>query len=94
MENMINLVPANMLGVVVALYIIGLVLKGTSKVSDNIIPVVLMPLGVIFSICLTVIGSTITVQAVTNGIIQGIICAGVSVYCNQLIKQMIEKKDA
>lgn len=94
MDNIINLVPTELIGVVVALYFIGLMLKQTTKVSDNIIPLILTVIGIVLSVCITVIGKSITVQAIANAIIQGIICTGISVYCNQLIKQMIEKKDA
>lgn len=87
MDNIINLVPTELIGVVVALYFIGLMLKQTTKVSDNIIPLILTVIGIVLSVCITVIGKSITVQAIANAIIQGIICTGISVYCNQLIKQ-------
>lgn len=74
-ENALILIPV--------LYIIGLILKGTEKIKDNYIPIILLPLGIIASVA--VLG--LNAQA----IIQGILVTGVTVYGDQLIKQ--RKKD-
>ena len=71
-ENAIILVPV--------LYIIGNILKGTELIKDKYIPILLMPVGIAFSIA--IIG--VNVEAV----IQGILVTGATVYSNQLIKQL------
>jgi hypothetical protein len=74
-EGTVILVPA--------LYILGMVLKGTEKVSDKLIPVVLLPIGVMASCALS--GASI------SSVIQGVLVVGTAVYTNQLVKQI--KKD-
>lgn len=74
-ENALILIPA--------LYVIGLIVKGTEKISDNYIPVILLIFGITGAIAL--LGFNI------NSIIQGILVTGVTVYTNQLIKQANKK---
>ena len=71
-ENAIILVPV--------LYIIGNILKGTELIKDKYIPILLMPVGIAFSIA--IIGVNI------EAVIQGILVTGATVYSNQLIKQL------
>ena len=71
-ENAIILVPV--------LYIIGAILKNTELIKDKYIPILLIPVGIAFSIA--IIG--VNVEA----IIQGILVTGVTVYSNQLVKQL------
>jgi K+ transporter len=77
----INYVTENALVIIPVLYIIGNILKGTSKVSDKFIPVILLPIGIIFSIGVM---KSISVDAV----IQGVLVTGVTVYSNQIFKQI------
>lgn len=69
---------------VVMLYVLGMMLKDTKKVKDNYIPIILgavsIPIGIMF--CWS---------NIIDGIIQGIMCAGMAVYGNQIYKQL-EKK--
>ena len=71
-ENAIILVPV--------LYIVGAILKSTELIKDKYIPILLMPIGIAFSIA--IIG--VNVEA----IIQGILVTGATEYSNQLIKQL------
>jgi len=81
--DFIKYITENALILIPALYVLGLILKGTEKISDKYIPVILLPVGIIASIALT----GLNVQAV----IQGVLVVGAAVYTNQLIKQV--KKD-
>lgn len=81
--DFIKYITENALVLIPVLYILGLILKGTKKVSDNYIPILLLPIGIIASI--SILG--LNAQA----IIQGILVTGVTVYGDQLIKQ--SKKD-
>lgn len=71
-ENALILVPA--------LYVIGLILKGTEKIGDKYIPVILLVFGIAGAVAL--LGFNI------NSLIQGILVTGASVYTNQLLKQV------
>lgn len=84
MNDLVKFVPEQLLIVVAALYVIGIFLKNTSMVPDWIIPWALLVVGIIGAIGI----QGLTVLAV----IEGIICAGVAVLTNQLIKQTTEKK--
>lgn len=70
---------------VIILYVIGMMLKDTKKIKDNYIPIILgivsIPIGIMF--CWS---------DVVDGIVQGIMCAGMAVYGNQIYKQL-EKKN-
>lgn len=61
------------------LYLIGMVLKSTPKVSDWLIPYILGGLGII--------GAFLLLGVNIQSVIQGILAAGASVYVNQAIKQ-------
>jgi hypothetical protein len=80
----VKFITENALILVPALYVLGLILKGTEKIADKYIPVILLPIGILGSVAL----AGLTVQAV----IQGILVTGASVYTNQLIKQ-IQKQE-
>lgn len=71
-ENALILVPA--------LYVLGMVLKGTEKIPDKYIPIVLLPIGVIASV--SMLGYTV------QAIVQGVLVVGTAVYANQLVKQI------
>ncbi|MDU1279232.1 MAG: phage holin family protein [Clostridium sp.] len=71
-ENALILVPA--------LYVIGLILKGTEKIGDKYIPVILLMFGIVGAVAL--LGFNI------NAVIQGILVTGAAVYTNQLLKQV------
>lgn len=76
----INYITENALILIPVIYIIGMILKGTERIKDKYIPVILLPIGVVLSMALMGIG--------INAIIQGILVVGVSVYTNQLVKQI------
>ena len=54
-------------------------MKGTSRVSDELIPVILLPIGIVSSVALTGLSM--------ESVIQGVLITGATVYTNQLIKQ-------
>ena len=63
-----------------ALYVIGLIIKGTEKIYNKYIPLILLPIG---------IGGAIAFMGLNpNAIVQGVLITGVTVYGNQLVKQM------
>lgn len=81
--DFVSLITDNALILVPALYILGMIFKGTEKIQDKYIPLILLPIGIAGAIAL--IGFTV------QGFVQGILVVGAAVYANQLVKQI--KKD-
>lgn len=71
LDNAVILIPV--------LYFIGTLLKNTPKVSDWVIPYILVVLGII--------GGLTMVSFDVLGVIQGILVAGTTVLGNQLVVQ-------
>ncbi len=84
MEDLTNFIPHQLLILVVALYVIGTILKKTPKVQDWMIPWILLVIGIIFSVIICGFSAT--------SILQGIICSFGSVGINQLYKQTTSKR--
>lgn len=85
MENMqiTKYLAENMLPLVPFLYVIGMILKDTERIKDKYIPLILLPIGVLFSLLITGLSP--------DGVIQGVLATGVTVYGNQVIKQLFDK---
>ena len=71
-----------------ALYALGAILKKTEKIKDNYIPLILTGVSLVLA-CLYVLGMDgISAVSIFTAIVQGLICAAMAVYSNQLIKQL------
>lgn len=79
--DLLSFVPEQLMILVVVIYLVGYLLKTTKYVKDNLIPIILVILGMIFSCALQKELSALA-------ILQGIICWGVAVGVNQSLKQM------
>ena len=77
--DIVSYIVEKCLILVPALLVLGSILKGTEKVKDKYIPVILLPIGIAGAIALG--GFTV------DSIIQGILVTGAAVYCNQLFIQ-------
>lgn len=95
MDTFMNYIKPELLILIAVLYFIGIGLKNSTMVKDSRIPLVLGLCGIILAI-LWVLGTS-QVQKYQEGMIaaftaitQGILCAGCSVYANQLVKQAIK----
>lgn len=80
--NLMNLISENLIILVPALYIIGIFLK-KSRVRDELIPWILLFIGIAFS--------TLTSGLRVQSVVQGILIAGVTVLGNQLYVQTFKK---
>ena len=92
MEDLFNsvrdLIAPELLCLVPVLYFIGVGLKKTSYVKDKNIPLVLGIIGILLAAMWSIAsGVTDVLGIIFTSITQGIMCAGVSVYVNQIIKQ-------
>lgn len=79
MQDIMSYVVENAVILIPVLYILGTMLKGTEKIDDKYIPLILLPVGVILAMLL--IGFNV------SAVIQGVLVTGASVYVNQLFKQ-------
>lgn len=61
------------------LLVIGSIIKGTQKINDKYIPIILLPFGIVLAMLMG--GFNV------NGLVQGVLITGTSVYCNQLYVQ-------
>ena len=71
-ENCLILIPV--------LYVIGAILKGIEVIKDKYIPLIILPIGIVLAIAIQGLN--------VNAVIQGILVVGVTVYGNQLFKQI------
>ena len=77
--DIVSYIVENSLVLVPCLLVIGSILKGTEKIKDKYIPVILLPLGIVGSVAIG--GFNV------DSVIQGILVTGAAVYCNQLFVQ-------
>ena len=70
----------NCLILIPVLYVIGAIFKGIEVIKDKYIPLILLPIGIVLAIAIQGLN--------VNAVIQGILVVGVTVYGNQLFKQI------
>ncbi|MEG0133420.1 MAG: phage holin family protein [Clostridium sp.] len=90
MENLLTFIPEHLLVVIVACYVVGVFLKKLEFVKDKYITSILMLFGITFAVLLGIINSEykVALDVVVNGVLQGILCWGVSIGINQTTKQL------
>lgn len=86
-------IKPELLVVAIALYFIAEGLKMTEVIKSKYIPVILGTLGIIISAIYVIATSELNgyqsiLMAIFTAIVQGILVAGISVYVNQIIKQL------
>ncbi len=91
MEYILEFIKPELVVLAVVLYLVGIALK-KSAVKDKFIPLILGIVSVILATLYIVPTSDLSTPqnvalAVFRAITQGVLCAGLSVYVNQLIKQ-------
>jgi hypothetical protein len=78
--DIMNFIPEQLIILVVTLNVLGFACKSIPILNDRYIPIVLLVIGIIFSIFL--VGFNVT------SIMQGILCWGVAIGVNQTYKQI------
>lgn len=96
MEGIREMIRPELLILIPVLYFVGVGLKKSVVVKDRFIPLILGTVGVLMSVLYQMATTALTavpeiLMMVFVGITQGVLCAGCSVYCDQLKKQ--SKKD-
>lgn len=92
MEFLMSYIKPELIIVSIALYFVGIWIKGTASIKDKWIPLILGGLGIVLCtlwvMATTTIGSgQALIMSIFTAIIQGILVAALSTYVNQLIKQ-------
>lgn len=92
MDAIKDMIRPELLVLIPVLYFIGVGLKNAATVSDTKIPIFLGLIGIVLSLLYVmantpILNGTDFLQIVFVGVTQGVLCAGCSVYINQLIKQ-------
>ena len=83
-----DLIAPELLVLVPVLYLIGMGIKKSAFIPDKLIPMLLGICGVVLSaIWIFGNGAENIAAAVFASLTQGVLCAGASVYANQIIKQ-------
>ena len=94
MEVIMNYVKPELIVVAIVLYFVGLALKKTERVSDKYIPVILGVIGIVMAliyvlaVSLPISSAGEVMMAIFTAIVQGVLCAGLSTYTNQILKQL------
>ncbi len=83
--NIEELIIENKLILIPVLIVLGFIIKKIQAIPDKFIPLILLFLGILFSILTE---SVFTLQSVVQSIIQGILVTGAAVLGNQIPKQL------
>lgn len=92
--NILELIQVDLIILIVVVYVLGMFLKKIPKVPDWVIPLVLL----IVAVALTIIYKGIALEeglnyvTIVNGIIYGVLIAGVAVFGNQILKQVSKRE--
>jgi len=88
-ELLKNFIKPELLILIPVLYFIGVAIKNTTLIKDKFIPLTLGLIGIVLSALwiLATEGTENIYMAIFVAITQGFLCAGASVYINQVIKQ-------
>ena len=95
--DMMELIRPEMLTLIPVLYLIGMALKKAEVFENKYIPLGLGLLGALLGAAWLLVfrdAEYNVLQSLLMGAVQGILCAGCSVYANQLYKQLKTEKEA
>lgn len=92
--DIMSFIPSNLLIVIVAIYVVGVFLKKIEMIKDKYITILLMLFGITFAVLLSIINAKykVSLEVIVNGLLQGILCWGVSVGVNQTVKQLVKQE--
>ena len=79
-----NYIVDNCLILIPVLYIVATILKNLEFIKDKYIPLILLPIGIALAIAIKGVD--------VNSVIQGILVTGVTVYGNQIFKQLSKEE--
>lgn len=94
MEVLMNYVKPELVVLAFVLYFIGVWIKKTEAIADKWIPLILCVAGIVLAaiyvvaVSLPFSSSGETLMAIFTAIVQGVLCAALSTFVNQMIKQL------
>ena len=90
LSNIMDFIPQNFVILIISIYVLGIFFKRIEAVKDKWITVILLLFGITFAVLLSIINAEykVALDVIVNGILQGILCWGVSAGVNQTIKQV------
>ena len=92
MNEIVNYIEPELIVLIPVLYFVGIGLKKHRRIKDSYIPLLLGISGVLMS-CLYMFGMKgFSLISLFMAICQGILCAGMSVYSNQIYKQLKNRR--
>jgi H+/gluconate symporter-like permease len=91
-EEILSFIQPEILILIPVLIILGLMLKKTEYIKDWTIPIILGVIGSLFAILILGFENGFVGQVILNGILQGILAAGMAVYVHQLTIQSTRKR--
>lgn len=93
LRDVMTYVEPQLVVLIIVLYFVGMGLKKAKVIGDNHIPMLIGVCGV-FIAALYVFGTEgFSIITTYKAICQGILCAGMSVYANQIYKQALKQGD-
>jgi uncharacterized membrane protein YkvI len=91
-NDILAFIRPEMLVLIPVLIILGLMLKKATYIEDWTIPIILGGIGIILAILILGFAEDFTGEIILNGILQGILAAGMAVYVHQLTIQSTRKR--
>lgn len=86
--DIVQYIQPELLVLIPVLYIVGMGFKKSELIADKMIPMLIGVIGIILAMLYVGAKCGVCVESVFTGIVQGILCAGASVFVNQTVKQM------
>ena len=88
--DLMKFIPGYLVILIAAAYVLGSILKGMNTFKDKYITLVLGIFCITIAIALIIINGQykVMLDAIVNGLLQGIIAWGISIGINQTIKQL------
>ena len=88
--DLMKFIPGYLVILIAAAYVLGSILKGMNSFKDKYITLVLGIFCITIAIALIIINGQykVMLDAIVNGLLQGIIAWGISIGINQTIKQL------
>lgn len=91
-EQILSFILPEILILIPVLIIIGMMLKKIENIKDWTIPIILGVIGILFAIMILGFKEGFSGPIILNGILQGILAAGMAVYVHQLTIQSTRKR--
>lgn len=91
-EQILSFILPEILILIPVLIIIGMMLKKIENIKDWTIPIILGVIGILFAIMILGFKEGFSGPIILNGILQGILAAGMAVYVHQLTIQTTRKR--